>query len=126
MTPVAEQCGVGTINGPRSRELLAELATDVDLSPEAMPHLSMREGRVAGVPARIFRISFTGELSFEVNVPASFGLHVWEALWEKGRPYGIPPYGTEAMHVLRTEKGFLLVGQETDGTGRTEARGVGT
>lgn len=116
MTSVTEQWAVITLNGPRSRELLATVASDIDLSAEALPHLSMREGKVAGVPARIFRISFTGEMSFEINVPASYGLAVWEALWEKGAAFDLTPYGTEAMHVLRAEKGFIIVGQETDGT----------
>jgi sarcosine oxidase subunit alpha len=71
---------------------------------------------VAGVPARIFRISFTGEVSFEINVPASYGLAVWQALMTAGERYGITPYGTESMHVLRAEKGYIIVGQETDGS----------
>jgi sarcosine oxidase subunit alpha len=76
----------------------------------------VKEGQALGVPARIFRISFTGESSFEVNVPASYGLALWEALFAAGRKYGVTPYGTEAMHVLRAEKGFIIVGQETDGS----------
>jgi sarcosine oxidase subunit alpha len=78
--------------------------------------MSMQEGEIAGAPARIFRISFTGELSFEINVPAFWGKHVWEAVMKAGEPYGITPYGTETMHVLRAERGFIIVGQETDGT----------
>jgi sarcosine oxidase subunit alpha len=76
----------------------------------------MIEAEVAGVPARIFRISFTGEVGFEVNVPASYGEIVIDALFKAGQPHGIVPYGTEAMHVLRAEKGYIIVGQETDGT----------
>ena len=102
--------------GPDSRRLLAELAEDIDLSAEAFPHMSMREGGVRGVPARVFRISFTGELGFEIQVPASHGLPVWEACIEAGAKYQITPYGTEAMHVLRAEKGYIIAGQDTDGT----------
>jgi sarcosine oxidase subunit alpha len=76
----------------------------------------VQEGTVAGVPARVFRVSFTGESSYEINVPASYGLAVWQAIMTAGETYGITPYGTEAMHVLRAEKGFIIVGQETDGS----------
>jgi sarcosine oxidase subunit alpha len=78
--------------------------------------MSLREAQVCGVPARIFRISFTGELSYEIQVPARYGLALWEACMAAGARYGITPFGTEAMHVLRAEKGFIIVGQETDGT----------
>ena len=78
--------------------------------------MGYREGTVAGIKARIFRISFTGELSFEINVPRSYGLSLWQKLLDVGKKYEICPYGTEAMHVLRAEKGFIIVGQETDGT----------
>ncbi|MEE8270525.1 MAG: aminomethyltransferase family protein, partial [Alphaproteobacteria bacterium] len=88
----------------------------IDLDGAAFPHMAIREGHVAGAPARVFRISFTGELSYEVNVPASYGLAVWQAVVDAGRSYDLTPYGTEAMHVLRAEKGFVIVGQETDGT----------
>ena len=78
--------------------------------------MSYREAVVAGVPARIFRISFTGELSYEINVPAYHGLHVWEEIMRAGAKHGITPYGTETMHVLRAEKGYPIIGQDTDGT----------
>jgi sarcosine oxidase subunit alpha len=78
--------------------------------------MSVREGTICGVPTRLFRVSFTGELGFEVNVPAEHGRAVWEAIYAAGQPFGITPYGTEAMHVLRAEKGFIIVGQDTDGT----------
>ena len=104
-----------TLSGPESRKLLQPL-TDIDLDHEAFPFLSWKQGEVAGVPARVFRISFTGELSFEINVQADYARGVWERLFEQGRAHGITPYGTETMHVLRAEKGFVIVGQETDGT----------
>jgi sarcosine oxidase subunit alpha len=78
--------------------------------------MSFKDGHLGGVPVRIFRISFTGELSFEVNCKPSHGLHLWRTIMQAGEKYGITPYGTEAMHVLRAEKGFIIVGQETDGT----------
>jgi sarcosine oxidase, subunit alpha len=86
------------------------------LHTESFPFLSMREATVAGLQARVFRISFSGELAYEINVPARFGLTLWEAIMEAGAKYNMTPYGTEAMHVLRAEKGFIIVGQETDGT----------
>ncbi len=114
-TSVTEQWAVMAINGPKARDLLSEL-TDADLSLEAFPFMSMIEADVAGVKARIFRISFTGELAFEINVPARYGLHVWQAIMDAGKDYQLTPYGTEAMHVLRAEKGFIIVGQDTDGS----------
>src|SRR5207302_10305851 len=82
----------------------------------AFPFMRLRETEVAGIPARLFRVSFSGELSYEINVPADYGLTLWERLIEAGTPYGITPYGTEAMHVPRAEKGYIAVGQETDGS----------
>jgi len=114
-TSVTEQWAVMAINGPRARDLLAGLC-DADLSIEAFPFMSMIETEVAGIPARIYRISFTGELAFEINVPSRYGLHVWKAVMKAGEDYDLTPYGTEAMHVLRAEKGFIIVGQETDGS----------
>ncbi|TSD86857.1 sarcosine oxidase subunit alpha family protein [Mycobacterium sp. KBS0706] len=115
LTSATEQWAVATISGPKCRELLSRL-TDLDLSNEAFPHLTMREGTVAGLAARVFRISFTGELSYEINVPAAYGLALIEAIETAGQGLDLVPYGTEAMHVLRAEKGFIIVGQETDGT----------
>jgi sarcosine oxidase subunit alpha len=114
-TSVTEQWAVASLNGPDASKLLGEL-TDIPLDDESFPFMSMRQASVAGIPARIFRISFTGELSYEINVPARYGLALWEALIETGNKYDICPYGTEAMHVLRAEKGFIIAGQDTDGT----------
>ena len=115
-TSVTEQWATASICGPKARDLLADLAEGVDLGGEAFPHMAVREAKVAGVAARIARISFTGDLSFEINVAASHGAHLWQALIEAGGAYAITPYGTEAMHLLRAEKGFIIVGQDTDGT----------
>jgi sarcosine oxidase subunit alpha len=115
-TSVTEQFATISIAGPNARRLLAELTGDIELSPNDFPHMAVRNGTVAGVAARVFRVSFTGESAYEINVPASFGLAVWQAIMMAGEKYGITPYGTEAMHVLRAEKGFIIVGQETDGS----------
>ncbi|MCY3755118.1 MAG: sarcosine oxidase subunit alpha, partial [Alphaproteobacteria bacterium] len=111
-TSVTEQWGTITVSGPLARSLLEPLVEDIDLDPAAFPFMSMREGRIGGAPGRIFRIAFTGELSYEVNLPWRQAVPVWERLAEAGAV----PYGTEAMHVLRAEKGFIVVGHETDGT----------
>jgi sarcosine oxidase, subunit alpha len=116
LTSITEQYAVIALQGPKAREVIEPLVTDIDLSPEAFPHMSVRTGFICGVPCRLFRVSFTGELGFEINVPADYGRRVWETIFERGKPYGITPYGTETMHVLRAEKGFIIVGQETDGT----------
>ncbi|MFZ5852079.1 MAG: FAD-dependent oxidoreductase [Actinomycetota bacterium] len=115
-TSVTEQWATIAVVGPRSREVLARVAPDLPLDPADFPFMTFREATVAGVPARVFRISFSGELAYEVNVPAWYAVAVWEAVLEAGRPAGITPYGTETMHVLRAEKGFPIVGQDTDGT----------
>ncbi|WP_017539414.1 FAD-dependent oxidoreductase [Nocardiopsis halophila] len=107
---------VVSLVGPRSREVMRRLAPDMDVSREGFRFMDLKEGRVAGVRARVLRVSFTGELTFEVNVPSWYGLAVWEAAMEAGAEYGITPYGTETMHVLRAEKGFIVVGHETDGS----------
>jgi sarcosine oxidase subunit alpha len=115
-TSVTEQWAVAAVGGPRAREVLSAAGCDVDLSAEAFPFMTLRDGTVAGVPARLCRVSFTGDLSIEVHVAAWHGRHVWDALLAAGEPIGLEPYGTEAMHILRAEKGFIIVGQDTDGT----------
>jgi len=116
LTSVTDHWANISINGPNSRRLISELCHDVDFSREAFPHMSFREGTVAGVLARIFRVSFSGELAYELNVPASYGRALWEILMAKGKNYNITPYGTETLHVLRAEKGYVIVGQDTDGS----------
>ena len=115
-TSVTDQWATIAVVGPRSREVLAGLCEGVDLAPGAFRFMQLREAVCAGVPCRIFRISFTGEMSFEINVPADYGRYVWDRIVEQGADLAITPYGTEAMHVLRAEKGFIVVGQETDGS----------
>jgi len=116
LTSTTEQYAVIALQGPKARDVIAPLVEGIDLSPDAFPHMAVREGRICGVPTRLFRVSFTGELGFEINVPSAYGRHVWEAVWAAGQVHGITAYGTETMHVLRAEKGFIIVGQDTDGT----------
>ena len=116
LTSVTEQWAVATISGPAAREILQAARTDIDLKDANFSFMSMKQGHICGLPARVYRISFTGELSYEINVPARHGLALWTALMRAGKSFGLTPYGTESMHVLRAEKGFIIVGQETDGT----------
>jgi len=116
LTSVTDHWAVASVAGPRSRDVVARVCEGIDFDTSAFPFMAIREGTAAGVPARVFRISFSGELAYEINVPANCGLHVWQALIEAGREFDITPYGTEAMHVLRAEKGFIIVGQDTDGS----------
>ena len=115
-TSVTEQWAVATLSGPKARAVMEAVAPTMTLDPDAFPFMSMQEGMVAGIDARVFRISFTGDLAYEINVPARHGLALWDALMAAGEAHDIVPYGTEAMHVLRAEKGFIIVGQDTDGT----------
>jgi sarcosine oxidase subunit alpha len=115
-TSVTEQWATIAVAGPRARDVVAAAGTDVDLSIEAFPFMTFFDGLVAGMPARIARVSFSGELAYEINVAGPHGLAMWEAVIGAGEPFGLAPYGTEAMHLLRAEKGFAIVGQETDGT----------
>lgn len=125
LTSTSEEWAVIAVQGPKAREALLPLVEGIDLSREGLPHMSVREGRICGVPTRLFRMSFTGDLGFEVNVPSAYGRAVWEAIEAEVTKLGGCPYGTEAMHVLRAEKGFIIVGQDTDGTLTPDEAGVG-
>jgi sarcosine oxidase subunit alpha len=103
------------IAGPRSREVLAKLASGIDLSAEAFPYLAVRTGNVAGFPARLLRVGFVGELGYEIHVPMHHGLELWDALMQAGAQCEIVPFGVEAQRLLRLEKGHVIVGQDTDG-----------
>ena len=116
LTSITEQWATIAVQGSRARETIAPLVEGMDLAHEAFPHMSVREARACGVPARLMRVSFTGELGYEINVPSHFGRAVWEAAWSEVQKQGGCAYGTEAMHVMRAEKGYVIVGQETDGT----------
>jgi len=120
-TSVTEQWAVIAVGGPGASGIVRTIGTDVDLSAASFPWMTWREGTVAGVPCRICRVSFTGELSFELHVSAWHGHHVWDAVLDAGAV----PYGTEAMHLLRAEKGYIIVGQDTDGTVTPDDLGMG-
>ncbi|MGA8095516.1 MAG: sarcosine oxidase subunit alpha family protein [Steroidobacteraceae bacterium] len=117
LTSTTEQWAMIAVQGPNARQVLEPLVEGVDISAAAMPHMSVARGRICGgVPMLLMRVSFTGELGFEVNVPANLGLAIWQAIHDAGQKHGIRPYGTETMHVLRAEKGYIIIGQDTDGT----------
>lgn len=116
LVPVTTQWATLTVSGPRAREVVKKLRSDIDWAAEAFPHMSVREGTIEGMPARVCRISFTGELSYEINVPARRAPQMIELLWQAGQEHGITPYGVEALMTLRTEKGYLHVGVDSDGT----------
>ncbi|MGB2040982.1 MAG: glycine cleavage T C-terminal barrel domain-containing protein [Porticoccaceae bacterium] len=106
-------CGVN-IAGPKARQVLTKVCADIDLSAEAFPYMAVREGTVAGVPARLIRVGFVGELGFEIHVPQQYGEALWDRLMDAGSIEGIQPFGIEAQRVLRLEKGHIIIGQDTD------------
>ena len=116
IVPVTEQWATISLTGPKARAILARLDSDIDLSAESFPHLGFKEGRLLGLRARIARVSFTGELTYEINVPARAGRTLWEALLGVGAGEGLQPMGLDALLSLRLEKGFLHIGTDTDGT----------
>jgi sarcosine oxidase subunit alpha len=123
LVPVTEEWAAIALAGPRSRDVLARIADDTDVGSDALPFMGVRIGTVAGIPrGRIFRISFSGELAYEIAVSADHGLHLWHALLEAGRDFGLAPYGTEAMNILRVEKGHVTGGELN---GRTSADDLG-
>ncbi len=112
---ITEQYAQFAVVGPEARNLLEDIG-GMDLSAEALPFMHWAEGQIGGFDTRVFRISFSGELSYEIAVPAGQGRAFWDRLLSVGKPYGIMPYGTEALHIMRAEKGFIMIGDETDGT----------
>lgn len=125
VTPVTTGYASINVAGPRSRELVSRLTEGVDLSADAFEYMQARTGRIAGVDdCVLMRIGFTGELSYELHVPASYGLHVWESLIEHGKDLGVRPFGVEAQRILRLEKGHLIVGQDTDGLTKAYSAGL--
>jgi sarcosine oxidase, subunit alpha len=116
LTSTTEQWAVIAVQGPLARQVLQPLVAGIDMSPTALPHMGVAMGRICGVPMMLFRVSFSGELGYEINVAADHGRAVWEVIHAAGTAHGIAPYGTETMHVLRAEKGYVIVGQDTDGT----------
>jgi sarcosine oxidase, alpha subunit family, heterotetrameric form len=125
LTSTTEQWAVIAVQGPKARDIIAPFVEGIDISNEAFPHMSVAEGKFCGVPTRLFRVSFTGELGYEINVPADFGASVYEQVWKRAESMGACQYGTETMHVLRAEKGYIIVGQDTDGTLTPDDSGYG-
>uniref|UniRef100_UPI0035C81EBA glycine cleavage T C-terminal barrel domain-containing protein n=1 Tax=Citreimonas sp. TaxID=3036715 RepID=UPI0035C81EBA len=112
---LTEQFGQIAVVGPNARKLLEKLG-GMDVSAEALPFMGFAEGQLAGHPVRVYRISFSGELSYEIAVPAGQARALWDRIVDAGAEWHITPYGTEALHVMRAEKGFIMIGDETDGT----------
>ncbi|WP_226780642.1 sarcosine oxidase subunit alpha family protein [Oceaniglobus trochenteri] len=112
---LTEQYAQIAVVGPKARAVLERLG-GMDLSKDSLPFMHWTEGTLAGLPVRVFRISFSGELSFEIAVPAGHGRALWDRLLEAGAEFNVTPYGTEALHIMRAEKGFIMIGDETDGT----------
>ena len=116
LTSVTDHFATAAVVGPNSRKLMQTICNDIDFSKEKFPFMSWREGTVCGVAAKVMRISFSGELAFEINMQANYGRYIWDNIIAAGKKYNIVQYGTESMHVLRAEKGYIIVGQDTDGS----------
>jgi sarcosine oxidase subunit alpha len=125
LTSVTDHWATAAVVGPKSRDVVAEVCDGIDFSPAAFPFMASRPGNIDSVECRVNRISFSGELAYEVNVPANYGRFMWEKLIQSGEAYNITPYGTETMHVLRAEKGYVIVGQDTDGSVTVDDLGLG-
>ncbi|MFQ5426882.1 MAG: glycine cleavage T C-terminal barrel domain-containing protein, partial [Gaiellales bacterium] len=126
VTPVTTAYTSINVAGPSARELVGRVVDDVDLDPDAFAYMRVRVGTVADVPGCfMWRIGFTGELSYELHVPSGHGLHVWETLLETGRDLGVAPFGLEAQRIMRLEKGHFIVGQDTDGLTKAPSTGLG-
>ena len=116
LTSITDHFATVSVCGPNSRKILNKIIPDLDLSDENFPHMSFKNAHIGKIKCRVMRISFTGEHSYEINIQANYGKSVWEKCMEAGKEFNITPYGTEAMHLLRAEKGFIITGQDTDGT----------
>ncbi len=116
LTSVTDHFATVSLCGPHSKKILEKVVKNINFDDQNFPHMSFKEGVIDNIKCRVMRISFTGELSYEINIQANYGKAVWEKCMEAGKEFKITPYGTESMHLLRAEKGFVIVGQETDGT----------
>jgi sarcosine oxidase subunit alpha len=116
LTSLTDHYSTIAVAGPNSRRLLQKVGCNIDLTNENFPFMTMQTAELAGVAVQLFRVSFSGELAFEVNVDSNYARHMWQTLMDAGQEFDITPYGTETMHVLRAEKGFIIVGQDTDGS----------
>ncbi|RLA13556.1 MAG: sarcosine oxidase subunit alpha [Gammaproteobacteria bacterium] len=125
LTSVTDHWATAAVAGPNSRKVVSAVCEGIDFDAEAFPFMASRTGKISDVDCRVNRISFSGELAYEVNIPANHGRFMWEKLIQAGAEFDITLYGTEAMHVLRTEKGYVIVGQDTDGSTTVEDLGMG-
>ncbi len=116
LTSLTDRYSTIAVAGPHSRKVIANLGCDVDLDKDSFPFMTVRPATLAGLPVQLFRVSFSGELAFEINIDSNYALQMWQAVMAAGEEFDITPYGTETMHVLRAEKGFVIVGQDTDGS----------
>ncbi|MFL2853438.1 MAG: sarcosine oxidase subunit alpha family protein [Candidatus Pelagibacter sp.] len=116
LTSVTDHYATASVCGPNAKKIISKIFKNLDLSDESFPHMSFKEVKLDNINCRVMRISFTGEISYEINVEASYGKYIWEKCIDAGKEFNITPYGTETMHLLRAEKGFIIVGQDTDGT----------
>ena len=116
LTSLTEHYSTIAVAGPNSRELLQELGCNIPLDKESFPFMTVKPAVLAGMRVTLFRVSFSGELAFEINIDSKYALAMWRVIMEAGEEFDIAPYGTETMHVLRAEKGFVIVGQDTDGS----------
>ncbi|MDC3016668.1 sarcosine oxidase subunit alpha family protein [Candidatus Pelagibacter sp.] len=116
LTSVTDHYATISVCGPNSKKIVSQVIPDLDFSDENFPHMSFKNAKIGKIKCRVMRISFTGEHSYEINVQANYGKSVWEKCIEAGKEFNITPYGTETMHLLRAEKGFIIVGQDTDAT----------
>jgi len=125
LTSVTDHWATAAVVGPNSRDVVNSVCDGIDFSAAAFPFMGSKTGNIGDIECRVNRISFSGELAYEVNVPANYGRFMWEKLMQAGEPYDITPYGTETMHVLRAEKGYVIVGQDTDGSVTVNDLGLG-
>ena len=116
LTSVTDHYATVSICGPNSKKILSKVIPDLDLSDKNFSHMSFKNALIDNIKCRVMRISFTGEHSYEINIQSSYGKSLWEKCFEAGKEFNITPYGTETMHLLRAEKGFIIAGQDTDGT----------
>ena len=125
LTSVTDHWAAIAVVGPRSRNVIHSLFPHLASGPDSFPFMAIREAETGAIPARLHRITFSGELAYELWTPSWYGLALWDAVMAAGEPLGITPYGTEAMHVLRAEKGYIICGQDTDGTVTPQDLGMG-
>ena len=116
LTSVTDHYATVSICGPNSKKIISKVIPDLDLSDKEFSHMSFKNAVIDNIKCRVMKISFTGEHSYEINIQSSYGKSVWEKCYEAGKEFNITPYGTETMHLLRAEKGFIIAGQDTDGT----------